>query len=82
MKTEAIHDKLYPKYKGPYKVTERTSYGNYKLKDKLGQELAESFPRHKLKVVEEEYDDVETHYEVEKIVNHKRHGKGYRYLVK
>ncbi len=44
--------------------------------------MAESFPRHKLQVVEEEDDDVETHYEVEKIVNHKRHGKGYRYLVK
>jgi hypothetical protein len=81
MKTEGIHDKLHPKYKGPFKVTERTSYGNYKLKDKLGEILAESFPRHKLKVVEEEDDD-EIHYEVEKIVNHKRHGKGYRYLVK
>jgi hypothetical protein len=82
MKTEGIHDKLYPKYKGPFKVTERTAYGNYKLKDQMGNVLSESFPRHKLKEVEEEDDQEEVHYEIEKIVNHKKQGKGFRYFVK
>ena len=59
----------------------RTSHGNYKLKDKLGEVLKASISRHKLKVVEEE-DNEEIHYEAEKILNHKRHGNGYRYLVK
>ncbi len=61
---------------------EHTSYGNYKIKDKLGEILQESFPRHKLKVVEEEEEDEEKHYEVEKILNQKKHGKGFRYFVK
>ena len=82
IKTEGIYDKLHPKYKGPYKIVEHTSYGNYKIKDKLGEILQESFPRHKLKVVEEEEEDEEKHYEVEKILNHKKHGKGFRYFVK
>jgi hypothetical protein len=49
----------------------------------MGQALNESFPRHELKIVEEESDEEEEiHYEIEKIVNHRKFRKGFRYLVK
>ena len=62
--------------------------GNYKLKNPLvelncteGTELKTSYPLHKLKVTAAD-EDPNNHYEVEKILDHRKLGAKFEYYVK
>ncbi len=62
MKCEGLLSKFEARFKGPFYVIGVTKRGNYKLKDAVGIELQQSYPRHKIKVVENSknpYDSVE-----------------------
>ena len=83
VKTEGILSKLTPRYRGPFTVVEVTSKGNYILENALEERLDMSVPRSKLKVVDSEYD--ENNYEnaeIEKILDFKKDGNQFIYLVK
>jgi hypothetical protein len=57
IKTEGLHNKLYPKFKGPYEVVNSTKSGNYILKTKQGITLEDSYPLIKLKLVGNESEN-------------------------
>jgi hypothetical protein len=63
---------------GPYQVTEVRPSGTYLLTDDLGQTLRRGISQ--LKVIPEAKTD-EKSYELDKIIEHKGHGKHIRYLV-
>lgn len=92
IKSEKIQNKFEPIYNSPFfeKITEG---GNYVLKDNSQNILQDSYPRWRLKlqdtapetlVIEEEKssDNKNKYYDIEKILEHKRVGRGYKYLVK
>ena len=71
--------KLQPRYVGPYKVTGRTKLGNYVLVSQKGVQLKEATPISKLKKCS---ISSEESYEVEKILQHRKIGGKFQYLVK
>ncbi|CAF1063141.1 unnamed protein product, partial [Brachionus calyciflorus] len=71
LKSEGLLSKLEPRFKGPYKIIEHTKGGNYTVENALKETLAESFPRHKIKVVEDYKNLPDESAEVEKIIKHK-----------
>ena len=71
LKCEGLLSKLEPRFKGPYKIVEITRRGNYKVENSLKEKLPESYPRHKIKVVEDDKRLPEDSAEVEKIIKHK-----------
>ncbi|CAF1141669.1 unnamed protein product, partial [Brachionus calyciflorus] len=74
LKCEGLLSKLEPRFKGPYKVIEFIKRGNYKVKNALDESLPESFPRHKLKVIENDKTLPEESAEIEKILKQKDKG--------
>ena len=82
LKCEGLLTKLEPRFKGPYTITGHTSRGNYKVNNALGEALPESFPRHKIKVVEDNDDLPSDSLEIEKIISHKIIDNEWLYLVK
>jgi hypothetical protein len=96
IRSEKIQNKLEPLYDGPYFVVKQTETGNYKLRDKKGEILKDSFPRWRLKLTNEKPNDEIQEIitvtskpndsnefgEVEKILEHKKIGRGFRYFVK
>jgi len=81
LKCEGLLSKLEARFKGPFYVTGVTKRGNYKLKDALGDELEQSYPRHKIKVVENSKNPHDS-VEVEKIIDHKEVNNKKLFLVK
>ncbi|CAF0945051.1 unnamed protein product [Brachionus calyciflorus] len=71
LKCEGLLSKLEPRFKGPYKIVETTRRGNYKVENSPKEKLPESYPRHKIKVVEDDKRLQEDSAEVEKIIKHK-----------
>ena len=49
--TVGFHDKLWERYKGPFTIVRQARSGNYIVKNVLGDEIADSFPRERLKPV-------------------------------
>jgi hypothetical protein len=83
LKVEGLLNKLEPRYRGPYTIDKPDKKGNYQIKNSLGTLLKTVYPLHKIKVVPPEEGDDE-HFEVEKILEHRRSGqrKQKEYLVK
>ena len=71
--------KLQARYVGPYKIMGKTKLGNYILASNKGTQLKEATPISKLKKCA---ISSEESYEVEKILQHKKVGNGFKYLVK
>ena len=81
VKIEGLIGKLEPRFRGPYTVVRMLQNGNYKLKNALGVELKTSYPLHKLKVTAQD-EEPNNHYEIEKILDHRKHGPKFEYSVK
>lgn len=76
-----LHDKLWEKYKGPFTIVRQTKSGNYLVKNVLGEEIADSFPRERLKPVSK--IEREKYHRFEKILDHRVNDKGVtEYLVR
>jgi hypothetical protein len=84
VKVVGMHDKLHPKYRGPFIVSERAKGGNYLLKGITGKAIEESFPIERLKVVKsDEMEKSEEYFIVENIVDYRKTAAGdYEYHVK
>ncbi|CAF0725122.1 unnamed protein product [Brachionus calyciflorus] len=83
---DGIHNKLSPKYRGPFTIVECTKNDNYVLKNVLGEILKDSYPLNKLKIVNEaDNDEAEVidkkFYKFEKILDHRKVKNGYEYLI-
>ena len=81
VKIEGLLGKLEPRFRGPYTVIRMLQNGNFKLKNALVTELKTSYPLHKLKVTAAD-EDPNNHYEVEKILDHRKLGAKFEYYVK
>ena len=46
-----IHDKLHPRYRGPFFVKNITRMGNYILENSLKEEMSDTYPRQRLKII-------------------------------
>lgn len=67
---------------GPYFVQNRTTDGNYILKDTTGELLDQSYPLNKLRLTEPETEP-DNNYEIDKILSHRELPDGHKeYLVK
>ena len=71
--------KLQARYVGPYKITARTKFGNYVLVSNGGVQLRESTPISKLKKCTPGNN---LSYEIEKIIQHRKIGNSFQYLIK
>jgi hypothetical protein len=66
-----MNDKLYPKYRGPFKIVERTDRCNYIIENRLRERMAGSFPLQRLKVVRGDVDS-DDYYRIDKILDDRR----------
>ena len=71
-----------PVYEGPYEVVEQHRGGAYSLKNELGDIMEPRRTINMLKPVKEKLEKTEEDYEVEKVIDHIREGRSYKYLVK
>ncbi|RNA28784.1 melanocyte PMEL-like, partial [Brachionus plicatilis] len=71
LKCEGLLNKLEPRFKGPYKVSGHTKRGSYIIKNALNETLKDSYPRHKIKLVEDDSSLPEESAEIERIQKHK-----------
>ncbi|RNA32942.1 Transposon Ty3-G Gag-Pol [Brachionus plicatilis] len=71
LKCKGLLNKLEPRFKGPYKVSGHTKRGNYIIKNALNETLKDSYPRHKIKLVEDDSSLPEESAEIERIRKHK-----------
>jgi hypothetical protein len=77
-----MHHKLFDKYKGPFIIVRQSKSGNYVVKDALNQELPDSFPRERLKVVTAIEEEKEPQYSFERILDDRINSSGGReYLI-
>jgi len=82
-----LHDKLYPKYRGPFTVVGHTNKGNYWVENILHEKMKDAFPLSRLKLVvdgDEEDKKLEGNFfRVQKIIGHRLNDKNeYEYLTK
>jgi len=78
-----MHDKLHPRYRGPFKVTGQTNLGNYLLQNALGEPMMDNFPLSRLKVVTDDESVFSDYVRVEKILDHRKSkGREFEYFVK
>ena len=82
LKCEGLLSKLEPRFKGPYKIIGYTKRGNYKVSNALNETLPETFPRQKIKVVDDNENLPEDSAEIDRILKHKIEGNKYFFLVK
>ncbi|RMZ97636.1 hypothetical protein BpHYR1_038012 [Brachionus plicatilis] len=87
IKSEKIQDKFKPIFDSPYIIKSQTNYGNYVLTNLKGDELKDSYPRWRLKLTEQfdknkEIDNLQDIDKIEKILDHRKIGRGYKYLIK
>ena len=72
-----------PVYEGPFTVVRQNTGGAYILKDLTGIELKRNFTIEMLKVIDSDPNsNISDHWEIEKIVDHKRENNEDYYLVK
>jgi hypothetical protein len=76
-----MNDKLYPKYRGPFKIVERTDRGNYIIENLLRERMAGSFPLQRLKVVRGDVDS-DDYYRIDKILDDRRVNNKIEVLIK
>lgn len=80
--TVGMHNKLHDKYKGTFIVVRRARSGNYIVKNMLGIEITNSFPRERLKVVSTIEEENEPLYAYERILDDRINEKGQQeYLI-
>ena len=82
LKCEGLLNKLEPRFKGPYKVSGHSKRGNYIIKNALNETLKDSYPRHKIKLVEDDSSLPVESAEIERIQKHKTIDNDNLYLVK
>jgi len=70
--TTGINDKLYPKYRGPFKVVSRTENGNYIIENLLHERVQGTFPLQRLKIVKGKKKDENEYYRIEKIIDDRK----------
>ena len=76
-----LHDKLWEKYKGPFTINRQARSSNYVVKNVLGEEIADSFPRERIKLVKTANE--EKYLKFEKILDHRVSDKGVtEYLIR
>ena len=71
-----------PRFKGPYKINGYTKRGNYIVTNALNETLKDSYPRHKVKVVDDDSSLPNESAEVERIIKHKVLNNEFFYLIK
>jgi hypothetical protein len=76
-----MNDKLYPKYRGPFKIVERTDRCNYIIENRLRERMAGSFPLQRLKVVRGDVDS-DDYYRIDKILDDRRVNHNIEVLIK
>jgi hypothetical protein len=72
LKAEGLLDKFEPRYRGPFTIFGQDKRVNFHIQNALGSLLNMVYPRHKIKVVPPPEEDDTEHYEVEKILKHRR----------
>ena len=79
-----LHDKLHPKYRGPYTIIGLTKNDNYIVEDALKRKIEDTFPLQRLKIDTNPTNPGESDvYEVEKVLDHKMDKNSkYLFLVK
>ena len=77
-----MHDKLHPKYRGPFTIVSTTPFGNYILENVMQERMKDSFPLQRLKVVPDVHLDDESLVRFDKILDHRKKGANFEYLVK
>ena len=86
--TTGMHNKLFPKYRGPFTVVAYTDGGNYIVANAMKERLEDSFPLQRLKIVKKTDDEQNSErndnfVRVEKIVESRKRKDGeYEYFVK
>ena len=81
VKSLKIQGKLQNNYVGIYEIDGKTPNGNYWLKNAQDERLKQSFPLSRLKLVNNEVE-LEEHWEVERIINHRKRNGEMQYLTK
>ena len=82
IRAEGLLTKMANRFYGPYTVIGQTEGGNYVLKNALNEEMKNSFPRQKLKIVETIETDGEINLEIDKVIDSKIENNQEFYLVK
>ncbi|RNA28038.1 hypothetical protein BpHYR1_002123 [Brachionus plicatilis] len=94
IKNEKVQNKFEPSYTGPFFIDRITENGNYNLKNEKGERIEESYARWRLKFTKQEASTTNSYIsddkieqkdeisEIEKILDHKKIGRGFRYLIK
>ena len=80
---EGIKNKLYPKYRGPFTIVERTENDTYIVENLLRERLRGTFPLQRMKVIARDHPEINDNFNrVKKLVDFKRdeNGKNF-YLV-
>ena len=82
VKVMAMQDKLQPKFMGPFTIVEITKHNNYILKNELGERMADTYPRSRLKIINMDANTGTT-FIIERIVDVRKTKNGkYEYIVK
>jgi hypothetical protein len=83
VKTMGIQSKMAPRYRGPFKVVQVTTNGNYILENTLGERMFDTYPLSRLKVIKEGDEESQQQvFRVQKIIEHRAVGDDFEYLVK
>ena len=69
LKVEGLKGKLENRYHGKFTILKQTSHGNYRLLNALNNEMKETYPIHKLKIIQEDEEKPTESVEIEKILN-------------
>jgi hypothetical protein len=72
LKEQGLLGKLEPRYRGPYTIFGQDKKGIYPVQNALGSLLKTVYSRHKLKVVPPPEEDDTEHYEMKRILKHRR----------
>ena len=78
VRTMGLHDKLYPKYRGPFTIVERTKNGNYFIENLLNERMSDSYPLQRLKIVSNsgELNNKEEFFHIHKILEERTGNDG------
>ena len=70
VRTTGLHDKLYPRYRGPFRIIDVTKHGNYIIENILKERMADTYPRQRLKVVSHNDENLDNIWRIQKIIKH------------
>ena len=75
--TTGFNDKLYPKYRGPFTIVERTEKGNYIIENLMKERVSGTFPLQRLKVIKgKDVNQQDEYYRIDKILKDRKDKKG------